>query len=175
MIETWQNYYFTKKKYQIVLLLRILNIIVLFFFKKKPIAFYFQCCRFQIKLRVGSICPYLNVSTKSTSSAAYSGSSKWRSKPWWIRFPSNRQPCGTWLWHGTTDMVSAYFITVSDVGNDDVRQNSLASELSTSQAHLWKLVNPWLATLHGYAIPTSAALRTGQKLGLSGFMNLFLP
>lgn len=89
-----------KKKYQIVLLLQILNIIVLFFFKKKPIAFYFQCCRFQIKLRVGSICPYLNVSTKSTSSAAYSGSSKWRSKPWWIRFPSNRQPCGTWLWHG---------------------------------------------------------------------------
>jgi hypothetical protein len=26
-----------------------------------------------------------------------------------------------------------------------------------------------------YAIPTSAALRTGQKLGLSGFMNLLLP
>lgn len=49
---------------------------------------------------MGSICPFLNVSTKSTSSAAYSGSSKWRSKLWWIRFPSNRQPCGTWLWHG---------------------------------------------------------------------------
>jgi len=36
-------------------------------------------------------------------------------------------------------------------------------------------VNPWLAALHGYTIPTSAALRTGRKLGLSGFMNLFLP